>query len=266
VGLDPKTCHGVLRDLLEHGLIDRRRVGPAYLYALRDEHVLVQRVLRPAFQVEEPLLDAYAKDLHAGLGPPLLALVLFGSTARGEEGAASDVDLLAVVPAPADVEVAEDAAAERAFDLATNYGNSPELLVYDVQRFQQRAEDRDPFLREVLRTGRVVHGLSLTELLDFRWPKDARELLGAMQVDARDREQGVDPGARIAAFAGSLGFLQPCGMCDERVLDRDAFQEYILARYEFRKDQASKLRALLQEVDALLPPGVCGRCDRELSK
>lgn len=165
VDLDPKTCHVILRDLLAHGILDRRKVGAAYLYTLREEHVLITRVLRPAFEVEETLLADYAKELREGMQTRILSLLLFGSTARQEETATSDVDLLAIVSSVEEVELAEEEAAEQASDLAGKYGNSPQLVVYHLDGFREASEGGDPFVREVLRTGRVVHGLSLTKLL-----------------------------------------------------------------------------------------------------
>lgn len=167
VGLDPKTCHGILRDLLDHGILDRQKVGAAYLYTLRNEHVLVKDVLRLAFEVEETLLVRYAQDLLRGVRTRVLSAILFGSTVRAEETATSDVDLLLVVPDEEGVREAEDQAAECAFDLVDKYGNTPEIVVYQVSDLQDGARSERPFLREVLRTGRVVHGLPMTELLAF---------------------------------------------------------------------------------------------------
>lgn len=172
IGISPMTCHDVLAELLGHGILDRQRVGRAYLYTLRDEHVLVRNVLRPAFQYEAKLLEHYTEELREAMRTPVLSLILFGSTVRQEESAGSDVDLLAIVPAEEDVEALEDEASERAYELALRYGNSPQLAVLSSQRFRRAAADREAFAQEVLRTGRVVHGLAFTELLSFQWPKD----------------------------------------------------------------------------------------------
>lgn len=165
VGMDPKTSGSILADLLEAGVLERTRVGAAYLYSLQEEHVLVSKVLRPAFEIEEKLLDDYAADFLENLETPLLSFLLFGSTVRGEEGPASDVDLFAVVASEEDRERVEEEGARVALELASRYGNTPQLIVYEHSRFRKEARKREPFVREVLRTGRVVHGLSLTELV-----------------------------------------------------------------------------------------------------
>jgi predicted nucleotidyltransferase len=80
---------------------------------------------------EQVALDDFVQRVRAALGPTLVELRLFGSRARGDAGADSDIDVLVVV---ADDRVrAEDLAIDIAFDvnLAHDVYISPRVLTAD---------------------------------------------------------------------------------------------------------------------------------------
>lgn len=163
--LDHKTCHAALGDLAAQGVVRRRRAGRAFLYRIEEESFLVKNILRAAFRTEETLRERYLGEFLRQLEAPPLSAILFGSVARGEERAGSDVDLLLVVrgnAAAVDVEAAVD---RIAVSLSLRFGNVPQVVVMPLSEFRRRAGAGDPFLSEVLRTGRVVKGRSLSELM-----------------------------------------------------------------------------------------------------
>lgn len=165
LGLDPKTCHAALQDLARQGVIQYRKTGTAILYKLNDRHVLVRQVLEPAFEKEAHFLEAYAKELRERARIPLVSVILFGSVARAQEKPKSDVDLIFVTPkgkAGADRQSALDHVAS---ELATGYGNPPQVLLFDRREFSRKAKAGDSFVSEILRTGRVLYGRPLSELL-----------------------------------------------------------------------------------------------------
>lgn len=164
VGLDAKTCHAALQELAEQGVVELQRVGRAIIYRLNDKHALVQILLVPLFEREGALIEAYAKDLVSLLGTPE-SLILFGSVARGEERPTSDVDLLFVTGGATAARKAAEGLDRAAVDLAARYGSVPQVLVYDRKAFQDLARKGDPFISEVLRTGRVIRGKPLSEIL-----------------------------------------------------------------------------------------------------
>ncbi len=165
IGVDGRTCHSILRDLEEQGLVRRRRAGSAYLFEFNRDHILVQEVLIPAFELESKLLERYARDVQERLGMPLVSLVLFGSTSRGEEAKSSDVDLLAVMRDKQSAAAAQTQAEEAGLELTRRYGNVPQVLAIDQTSLRRRWKKRDAFIREVVRTGKVVSGRPLTEIL-----------------------------------------------------------------------------------------------------
>jgi predicted nucleotidyltransferase/predicted transcriptional regulator len=165
VGLDAKTCHTALQDLARHGVIEYRRAGRAHLYRLNGDHVLVRDFLEPLFAAEGRVLEGYARDLRRRVAGRVLSVILFGSVATREEGPASDVDLLFVVPSREEVRPLEEAADRAAVELARRYGNPPQILVTDRDQFRRKAASGDGFVTEILRTGRVIEGKPFSELL-----------------------------------------------------------------------------------------------------
>lgn len=86
----------VLERLVEQGLVDRQEAGRALLYTLNRGHLAA-----PAVDILSGLRSELLRRLRASLGAwnirPLHAS-LFGSAARGEGDARSDIDLFIVRP------------------------------------------------------------------------------------------------------------------------------------------------------------------------
>ncbi len=96
--LTGRTSHaGVLRvlnRLTEHGLVDRVDLNRAFLFTLNREHLAYPAVVTLA-GMRVVLLDKLQEELEAWEIPPLHAS-LFGSAARGDGDAHSDIDLFIV--------------------------------------------------------------------------------------------------------------------------------------------------------------------------
>lgn len=88
---------GVLRRLIALGLVERRDVGSAALVRLVRENEASQALVR-LVGLQESLLSKLKDDARS-IQPAPASLVVFGSFARGEARAESDVDVLAVPPA-----------------------------------------------------------------------------------------------------------------------------------------------------------------------
>jgi len=93
------------------------------------------------------LVDRIARLFHPE------KIVLFGSYARGDAGADSDVDLLVVMPH-------EGHPARKAAEITERVHPgtfSVDLIVRDPETLRKRAQMNDWFVREVLREGRVMY-------------------------------------------------------------------------------------------------------------
>jgi predicted nucleotidyltransferase len=95
----------VLDRLVEHGLVNRQEAGRTFLYTLNHDHLLapvVQQLAGIRLELVERLRDAIKdwkiQPVHASL---------FGSAARGDGDARSDIDLLIVRAADVDSDGAD---------------------------------------------------------------------------------------------------------------------------------------------------------------
>ncbi len=84
----------VLNRLTEHGLVDRVDLNRAFLFTLNRDHLAYPAVVTLA-GMRVALLDKLQEELEAWEIPPLHAS-LFGSAARGDGDARSDIDLFIV--------------------------------------------------------------------------------------------------------------------------------------------------------------------------
>jgi predicted transcriptional regulator len=90
----------VLDRLVEHGLVNREDVGRTFLYELNRDHLLASTVEQMAGARAE--LVRRLRDAIDGWQIPPVHASLFGSAARGDGDASSDIDLLVVRPADVD--------------------------------------------------------------------------------------------------------------------------------------------------------------------
>jgi predicted nucleotidyltransferase len=91
-----RTVQLALDRLVRQGVVIRETVGNAHLYRLNDEHLATRSIVDLASLRLRLLAELRAQidgwEIQAG------AAALFGSAARGEMGADSDLDLLVVRP------------------------------------------------------------------------------------------------------------------------------------------------------------------------
>ena len=109
-------------------------------------------------------IRAFVKSVLAREGENLLAIVLFGSRARGEHTCYSDADLL-VVLAKSDRRFID-----RLSDFAALCPDGlVEPFVYTRAEVERMLEDRNPFLLDVLRDGLVLFDRGLWAKLRARF-------------------------------------------------------------------------------------------------
>ena len=154
VGASPKPLNQALAQLTSEGVLVQRNVGRTHLFRMNLESPLVTDFVVPLFRREATLLQDALREALAGV-PGLCSAILYGSLARGEEGSFSDVDLLVVAVDEASAQAVLEA---RAISFLDRYGNVLSFTVLSQAEFRNRYLERDEFVHEVARTGRVVAG------------------------------------------------------------------------------------------------------------
>ncbi len=159
-----KMSH-VLRELVTQGILFEKVVGKAHLYELNRDHIFVQKAVFPLLAFERGLLSDLGDKLAVQLKPQPVSVILFGSTARGEETASSDLDCLLLYadqyPLPTDESLFDSMAQ----DFVRYYGNFVNIKSLHAGDFLKRLQSKDPLIINIAKEGKVIYGKMLTEII-----------------------------------------------------------------------------------------------------
>lgn len=155
----------VLDRLVEHGLVSREEVGRTFLYQLNRDHLLAPAVERMA-GVREELVQRLRDEIDAWEIPPVHAS-LFGSAARGDGNASSDIDLLVVRPADIDPDDAGwRSQVDGLADLVRRWtGNNAGIAEVSEGELPRLRKDRPPVVEEVSEDAVDLAGEATRKLL-----------------------------------------------------------------------------------------------------
>lgn len=165
-GVSPAQASRVMPRLVELGIVDRHEVPPASQFVLARDNVAAQLLL--------DLADARSMALRqigeaaSAISPEAVSVIAFGSFARGEAGAESDIDL-AVVRAD-DVDDDDEQWAD-SIDVWRRQvraitGNDVEIVEATISEAARKLRGRSDLWRNIDREGTVVYGQALDELTE----------------------------------------------------------------------------------------------------
>jgi hypothetical protein len=163
-GISQAQTSRLLPDLVALGVVERREVPPASLFRLVPEHV-ASRALLALARSTDTVLDEMGRLVGVFPRPPV-SVIVFGSFARGEADADSDID--AVVVRPTEVDEDDDAWSaslegwRRAVRRLT--GSPVEVLEVSADGAATKLRGRSQVWADIRRDGHAVHGLSIDEL------------------------------------------------------------------------------------------------------
>jgi predicted nucleotidyltransferase len=154
-----------MRNLVEHGLVNREEVGRTFLYELNRDHLLAPIVEQMAGARAE-LVRRLCDEIDAWEISPVHAS-LFGSAARGDGDARSDIDLLVVRPAEVDPDDLQwrkqvDELADLVRRWTGNNAGIAEVSEGDLPRLRK---DRPPVVEEVSEDAVDLAGEATRKLL-----------------------------------------------------------------------------------------------------
>jgi predicted nucleotidyltransferase len=164
-GVSVAQASRVLPHLVELGLVERREVPPSSQFRLVREHVAAGPLLSLArtrdVMIEE--MSRIADDLP--VAP--VAVIVFGSFARGEADAKSDIDTVLIRPAGLDEsDEAWSASVEQwRATVRRVCGNAAEVLEVGSEEVATHLNSRRQIWRDIRRDGLVVFGATIDELV-----------------------------------------------------------------------------------------------------
>ncbi len=162
--VSPAQASRVLPELVTLGLVERREAPPSALFALVEDHVAV-RAVRGLSRAREAVLKELGA-LARKVDPSPVSVVLFGSFARGEADAASDLDVVMIRPAGVGEDDEPWVSSVEAWRTAARRltGNPVQVLEIDDTDVARRLSSPTSLWSDVLRDGVTVYGSPLSEL------------------------------------------------------------------------------------------------------
>lgn len=164
-GLTQSTAQRALARLREAGLVVAEPVPPALLYRANRDHLAMPALLS-LLRLDNELRMRMAKNVAEWQLPPA-SMIVYGSLARGEATAESDLDVLVVRPDT--IDDADDATwqpqlTELADCLQRWTGRRASILDMSQREAIDGLAGREPFLLHADRDGWLIAGRALGEL------------------------------------------------------------------------------------------------------
>ncbi len=163
--VSPAQASRVLPALVQLGLVDRREVPPSSLFRLVPEHVAAKVILSLAGSADAVLNEM--GRLAEALPVDPASVVVFGSFARREAGAHSDIDVLVVRPDHIDEDDESWASSIEGWRTAVQRaaGNPVELLEVGHEEAIARMASQSELWAGIRRDGMLIHGVGLHQLI-----------------------------------------------------------------------------------------------------
>lgn len=162
--VSPAQASRVLPELVALGLVERREAPPSALFALVEDHIAA-RIVRALSRSRDTVLEELGA-LARKMDPRPVSAVVFGSFARGEADAASDLDVVLVRPAGVSEEDGRWMSSAEAWRTAARRltGNPVQVLEIDAADAARRFRRPTSLWADVLRDGVTVYGSPLEDL------------------------------------------------------------------------------------------------------
>ena len=152
-GVSSGQAGAVVHDLNDLGLVSMMGAGRSLLVTLNRQHVAADAVIELA-GLRRKVLDRL-RD-HLATWDDLVAAWVFGSTARGDGGRGSDIDLAIIVRDREDSSLT-DRLGEMAESVRAWTGNELQVLEHDKRSWELLKRERNPIIEEIRRDGIPVH-------------------------------------------------------------------------------------------------------------
>ena len=165
-GVSPAQASRVLPRLVDLGIVERSEVPPSSQFLLARSNVAAQVIVQLARSLETARDRMGLAAASMPIAPE--SVVVFGSFARRESVAESDIDVVVVRPDEIDEEDEAWSTALEAWrrDAASITGNSVEIVEVPLCEATSKLRGRSEFWKNVRRDGVSIHGLTVEQIVE----------------------------------------------------------------------------------------------------
>ncbi len=157
-GITVKNCFNALNDLESIGIVTRIRGGRDHLFSLNREHFLVKQGIIPLLQVESDFAGVMFNEIKKKLKSRCNSVYLFGSVARKEEEAGSDLDLCIIYDSKNNKKQLEETVFELQSLFRKKYFVNISPFFIKEPDFIKRAKNNKPPVNEIINEGKLIFG------------------------------------------------------------------------------------------------------------
>ena len=151
-GINHQAVALALHRLEGLGLIQRLGTGRTQLVRLNFEHHLIKELILPLLRKERNLLANIRRELAGTFKDKALAVTVFGSVARGQDVAGSDLDLL-ILTERSDKNRMVAKAARYSAEFRQRYGLRLSPIIMTPAEAARKARNANALLKNILAEG-----------------------------------------------------------------------------------------------------------------
>ncbi len=163
-GFSVPAAHESLKDLHARNILTLEVIGKQHIYALNEEDRMVQKIIRPMFQVEAGFKEevrGFIKDQMrlAGIQKKVTSVILYGSSQKGMAVFGSDVDIAVIVARSADVNLVADVFLSTIdVRFKAYFGAQLDAYVKSAAEFKERLKKKKPPVANLMKAYTVLYG------------------------------------------------------------------------------------------------------------
>ena len=157
-GLSPKSALSALSSLENIKIVKRVIGGRDHLFTINRENYLVKNGILPLLQTENNILPYLLLLIKQKLSKHCISIILFGSVARNEETAESDIDICFVVQNKKSQKKIVPIIHDLQDRIFTEFGASLAPIYFTIDEFRKRAAKNLSPVNNIIKEGILISG------------------------------------------------------------------------------------------------------------
>lgn len=162
-GLSLRTVQVCLSNLEKAGIIKKLTGKREHLFLINRQNFLTKNLIKQIFETERNYNEEVYKLIKSAIKKDSISIILFGSTARGDENISSDYDLCIVYKN--NLKIIEEKVSTLRSSLFNLFNITLAPFYIPASRFKKLGLQGKSPINNIIKEGKVITGKSIKELL-----------------------------------------------------------------------------------------------------